>query len=80
MSTWTDVAGHGKLRSFVDDEGNFWLKQNASKQTRWQRSRAKGTKSHGSLLVVGLIHWPHEIDGEIYTPSEATKKFLVQSD
>jgi hypothetical protein len=27
MATWTDVIGHAQLRSFVDDEGNFWLEQ-----------------------------------------------------
>jgi hypothetical protein len=25
MATWTELIGHAQLRSFVDDEGYFWL-------------------------------------------------------
>jgi hypothetical protein len=42
MATWTDVIGHAQLRSFVDDEGNFWLEQNASKQTKGAKLAHKG--------------------------------------
>jgi hypothetical protein len=81
MASWTDVIGHAQLRSFVDDEGNFWLEQNASKQTKWAKLARKGHEvawefagRRGSYTGRVLI------DGEIYTPSEATKKFLAPSD
>jgi hypothetical protein len=54
MATWTELIGHGQLRSFVDDDGNFWLEQNASKQIKWAKLARKGTKSHGSLLVAAV--------------------------
>ena len=41
MATWTELIGHAQLRSFVDDEGHFWLEQNSSKQTKWAKL-AKG--------------------------------------
>ena len=77
MSTWTGRIGHDGLRSFTDDEGNFWLEQNASKKTKWAKLArdghdvawefaGRGGKYTGRLLI----------DGEFYTPSEATKKFL----
>jgi hypothetical protein len=31
METWTDRLGHSGLRSFTDEEGHFWLEQNAAK-------------------------------------------------
>lgn len=30
MATWTELIGHVQLRSFVDDEGHFWLEQKTS--------------------------------------------------
>ena len=77
MSTWRDRLGHSRLRSFTDETGHFWLEQNAEKDSKW-----------GKLARAGHdIAWEFEgpggsytgrmlIDGEIYTPSEATKKFL----
>jgi hypothetical protein len=35
MATWTELTGYAQLRSFVDDEGHFWLEQNSSKQSKW---------------------------------------------
>jgi hypothetical protein len=32
MSTWTELIGYAQLRSFVDDDGHFWLEQNAAKR------------------------------------------------
>jgi hypothetical protein len=77
MATWTDLIGHAQLRSFVDEDGNFWLEQNASKQTKWAKLVHKGHDiawefaSRGGSYTGRML-----IDGEIYTPSEATKKFL----
>jgi hypothetical protein len=77
MSTWTELIGHAQLRSFVDDDGHFWLEQNATKKTKWAKLARDGhdvawefSKRSGSYTGRMLI------DGEIYTPSEATKKFL----
>jgi hypothetical protein len=81
MSTWTDVTRHGQLLSFVDDEGNFWLEQNASKQTRWVKLARKGQEVAWEFAGRGGPYTGRMlIDGEIYTPSEGTKKFLAQSD
>ncbi len=60
MSTWTEITGHGQLRSFVDNEGNFWLEQNASKRTKWGKLSGKGARSRmGVCWSRGFIHWPH---------------------
>jgi hypothetical protein len=77
MKTWTDRLGRTSLRLFTDKEGHFWLEQNPKKRSNWARlARAghdvaweferPGGKYTGRMLI----------DGEIYTPSEATKKFL----
>jgi hypothetical protein len=76
MNTWTERLGHTKLRTFTDEEGHFWLEQNPAKaskwakfarqchQVAWQFERPGGSYT-GRMLI----------DGEIYTPSEATKSF-----
>ena len=51
MATWTDLIGHAQLRSFVDDEGHFWLEQNATKKTKWAKLARKNMMLRGSLLV-----------------------------
>ena len=77
MSTWTDRLGHSKLRSFTDQDGHFWLEQNAAKASKWAKLARSGhdvawefERSGGAYTGRMLI------DREIYTPSEATKKFL----
>jgi hypothetical protein len=81
MATWTDTIGHAQLRSFVDDDGNFWLEQNASKQTTWAKLARKGHEVAWEFAGRGGSYTGRMlIDGEIYTPSEATKKFLSSSD
>jgi hypothetical protein len=81
MASWTDVIGHAQLRSFVDDEGNFWLEQNASKQTKWAKLARKGHEVAWEFAGRGGSYTDRMlIDGAIYTPSEATKKFLAPSD
>lgn len=42
MSTWTELIGRAQLRSLVDDEGHFWLEQNATKKTKWAKLARDG--------------------------------------
>jgi hypothetical protein len=80
MKSWTEHLGHSRLRSFTDKNGHFWLEQNAEKRSKWAKLAREGHdiawefdrpggKYTGRLLI----------DGEIYTPSEATSQFLKQS-
>jgi hypothetical protein len=77
IKTWRDRLGRTGLRSFTDAEGHFWLEQNRAKVSRWAKLARKGHE----------IAWEFEkpggrysgrilIDGQIYSTSEATKKFL----
>jgi hypothetical protein len=77
MKTWTEHLGRSRLRSFTDGEGHLWLEQNAEKRSKWARLAREGhdvawefDRPGGSYTGRMLI------DGEIYTPSEATKKLL----
>jgi hypothetical protein len=77
MSTWTERTGKDGLRSFNDEEGNFWLEQNATKTSKWAKLASKG---HDVAWEFGLDRrytGRMLIDGAILTPSEATKKFLT---
>jgi hypothetical protein len=77
MATWTDLIGHAQLRSLVDGEGHFWLEQNATKQTKWAKlAREEHDVAWEFAGRGGSYTGRMLIDGEIYTPSEATKKFL----
>jgi hypothetical protein len=79
MKTWTDRLGHSKLRSFTDSEGHFWLEQNASKPSKWGRFAREGHDVAWEFAGPGGAYTGRMlIDGEILTPSEATKKFLQQ--
>jgi hypothetical protein len=77
IKTWTEHLGHSRLRSFTDREGHFWLEQNASKGSKWAKLAREGHEvawefdSPGGSYTGRLL-----IDGEIYSTSEATKKFL----
>ena len=77
MKSWTEHLGHSGLRSFTDQDGHFWLEQNAEKRSKWAKLAREGHD------VAWEFHRPAGeytgrmlIDGKIYTPSEATKKFL----
>ena len=50
MSTWTELIGHAQLRSFVDDDGHFWLEQNAAKKTKWAKLARDGQMLPGNFL------------------------------
>jgi hypothetical protein len=67
MSTWTELIGHAQLRSFVDDEGHFWLEQNAAKKTKWAKLArdghdvawefsGRGGSYTGRMLIDGAVH------------------------
>ncbi len=77
MKTWRDRLGRSGLRSFTDAEGHFWLEQNRAKASRWAKLAREGHE----------VAWEFEnpgggytgrilIDGEVYSASEATKKFF----
>ena len=77
MKTWSEHLGQSRLRSFTDEQGHFWLEQNASKASKWAKLAREGHdvawefENPGGSYTGRML-----IDGEIYTPSEATKKFL----
>ena len=76
MKTWTDRTGHAKLRSFTDKDGNLWLEQNTGKQSRWAKFAREGHDVAWEMDAGGGYSGRMLIDGEIMTPSDATKKFL----
>jgi hypothetical protein len=77
MSTWTERLGHTRLRTFTDDEGHFWLEQNADKQSKWARLARKGHAIAWEYQRAGGAYTGRMlIDGKIYTPPEATREFL----
>lgn len=77
LTTWTDRLGHSRLRTFTDGEGRFWIEQNSSKDSRWAKLAREGHAvawefdSPGGSYTGRIL-----IDGEVYSTSEATKKFL----
>jgi hypothetical protein len=77
MKTWTEYLGHSRLRSFTDAEGHLLLEQNAEKRSKWARLAKEGHDVAWEFEAAGGAYTGRMlIDGEIYTPSEATKKFL----
>jgi len=77
MNTWTERLGHSSLRAFTDEDSHFWLEQNPSKSTKWAKLARDGHdvawefNSPGGAYTGRML-----IDGQVYSPSEATKKFL----
>ncbi len=76
MSTWTGQTGHDGLRSFSNEDGTFWLEQNAMKSSKWAKLASKGHDVAWEFGPNRRYTGRMLIDGEILTPSEATKKFL----
>jgi hypothetical protein len=77
MKTWTDRLGRTKLKTFTDNEGHFWLEQNRDKASKWAKFARQGHDVAWEFDGPGGNYTGRMlIDGEIYTPSEATKKFL----
>jgi hypothetical protein len=44
ITTWTDRLGHSRLRTYTDEQGHFWLEQNASKDSKWAKLSREGHK------------------------------------
>jgi hypothetical protein len=76
MSTWTEKTGRASLRSFIDDQGHFWLEQNAKKRSKWSQLARDGHDVAWEFAKEGGYTGRMLIDGEILTPSEATSKFF----
>lgn len=76
MSTWTGRTGSDQLRSFVAEDGSFWLEQNAHKTSKWSRFAREGHDVAWEFGTNRRYTGSMLIDGEVYTPAEATKKFL----
>jgi hypothetical protein len=77
MKTWTDHLGQSGLRSFTDANGRYWLEQNPAKASKWAKLARQGHDVAWEFEGTGGAYTGRMlIDGEIYTPSEATKKFL----
>jgi hypothetical protein len=77
MKTWTEHLGDSRLRSFTDGEGGFWLEQNAAKPSKWGKFAREGHDVAWEFAGSGGAYTRRMlIDGQILTPSEATKKFL----
>ena len=77
IKTWTDRVGHSGLRCFTDKHRHFWLEQNPAKNSKWAKLARKGHAMAWEFATPGGSYTGRLlIDGEIYTTSEATKKFL----
>ena len=77
MKTWTDLLGHSGLRSFTDAAGHFWLEQNPAKASKWARLAREGHEVAWEFRGPGGAYTGRMlIDGEIFTPSDATKRFF----
>jgi hypothetical protein len=77
MKSWTDRLGHSKLRSFTDEDGHFWLEQNAANDSKWARFTRSGHDVAWEFVSPGGAYSGRMlVDGEVYTPSEATKNLL----
>jgi hypothetical protein len=77
IKTWTERLGHTSLRSFRDKDGNFWLEQNPAKNSKWAKLARQGHAMAWEFANPGGAYTGRLlIDGEIYTSSEATRKFL----
>jgi len=77
MTTWTERLGSSSLRAFTDEQGHFWLEQNAAKRSKWAALAKKGHHVAWEFEGPGGSYTGRMlIDGGIYTVSDATKKFL----
>ena len=77
MKSWRDRLGHSGLRSFTDAEGHFWLEQNPAKASKWAKLAREGHEVSWELEKPGGGYTRRIlVNGQIYSTSEATKKFL----
>jgi hypothetical protein len=81
IRTWTEHLGRSRLRTFTDQHKHFWLEQNPAKTSNWAKLAQQGHEiawefeSPGGAYTGRML-----IDGEIYTPADATRKFLKKVD
>lgn len=67
----------GRFASFTDQKtGTFLLEQNASKTSKWAKFASQGHEVAWEFGANRRYTGRMLIDGEIYTPAEATKTFL----
>jgi hypothetical protein len=79
MKSWRDRLGHSGLRSFTDPEGHLWVEQNGAKASKWAKLARQGHEVAWEFEKPGSGYTGRMlIDGEVYTASEATKRFLQQ--
>ena len=77
MATWTERFGRCKLRSFTAQGGKVWVEQNATKASKWATFARQGHEVAWEFEGPGGGYTGRMlVDGEIYTPGEATRKFL----
>jgi hypothetical protein len=77
MKSWTDRLGRSRLRTFTDEHGHFWIEQNSAKDSKWARLAREGHEVAWEFeSPAGTYTGRMLVDGAIYTPSEATKKFI----
>ena len=76
MKTWTGRPVHARLRSFTADDGKFWIERNPAKRSKWAKLARNGHEVAWEFGDVGSYTGRMLVHGEIYTPSEATKRFL----
>lgn len=81
IRTWTEHLGRSHLRSFTDQDKHFWLEQNPAKASKWGKLARQGHEIAWEFESAGGPYTGRMlIDGEIYTPGEATKKFFKSVD
>ena len=80
MSTWTEKTGRASLKSFTDDQGHFWLEQNAAKRSKWAKLARDGHDVAWEFAKEGGYSGRMLIDKKILSTSEATMKFLQKAD
>jgi len=79
MKSWRDRLRRSGLRSFTDAEGHLRVEQNAAKASKWAKLARHGHEVGWEFNRPGGGYTGRMlIDGEIYSASEATKRFLQQ--
>ena len=79
MKTYTEQLGRSRLRSFTDRNKHSWLEQNPAKASKWAGRARQGHEIAWEFESVGGPYTGRMlVDGEIYTPAEATKKFFEE--
>jgi hypothetical protein len=77
MDSWYERLGHTKLRTFTETEGRIWIEQNSQKSSKWAKLARAGHRVAWEVEKAGGAYTGRVlIDGEVYSASEATKKFL----